>query len=301
MKCYQKFFYDECIIAQKRDKRPFINEGDTTCPFCLANETSLEKIIDENWKADEVFVRIVSNRYPITSEEGVKGIHDVIIDTHKHTLHPKDFTMQHWEILLCTIQKRWYTIMTFANIRMIQVFKNYGEDAGASISHSHWQLVALETVPYTMKIKYQTYNSLHMQYCYLCSDIHKQEGIVIWEDSLWEIWIPPVPQFPYEVWIVPKKHHQHYGQLSVEEIKELGKLIKYLLQVYHQIESQYAFNICFMSGDLNKEYPYHFHIKLMLRIGKIAGFEIATGCHIMSVAPNIYAEQIKKILKGMYK
>lgn len=301
MKCYQKFFYNECIIAQKRDKRPFINEGDTTCPFCLANETSLEKIIDESWKADELFARIVSNRYPITSEEGVKGIHDVIIDTHKHTLHPKDFTVQHWETLLCIIQKRWHSIMKFDNIRLIQVFKNYGENAGASISHSHWQLVALEAIPYTMQIKYQAYNSLHMQYCYLCSKLHIEEGIVIWEDSLWEIWIPPVPQFSYEVWFVPKMHHQHYGQLSLEEIKKLGKLMKYLLQIYHQIEPQYAFNICFMSGDLNKEYPYHFHIKLILRIGKIAGFEIATGCHIMNVAPEMYAEQIKKILKGMYK
>lgn len=301
MKYYQKVFNDECIIASQRDKRPFINEGDTTCPFCLANETSLEESIDESWQSDELFVRIVPNRYPITSEKRIKGIHDVIIDTHKHTFHPKDFTVQHWQTLLCVIQKRWHTIVASSNIRFIQVFKNYGEDAGASISHSHWQLIALEVVPYTMLLKYEAYNSLHGQCCYLCSNVHKQEGIVIWEDSFWEIWIPPVPQFPYEVWCIPKMHHQHYGQLSLEEINQLGKLMKYLLQVYHQIEPQYAFNICFMSGDLSKEYSYHFHIKLMLRTGKIAGFEIATGCHITSVAPEMYAEQIKEILKGMYK
>lgn len=301
MKHYQNFFYDECIIAPKRNKRPFINEGDTMCPFCLANEASLDNIIDESWQADKLFVRIVSNRYPITCKERTKGIHDVIIDTHKHTLHPKDFTMKHWETLLRVIQERWCALMRNPKISLIQVFKNYGENAGASISHSHWQLVALEEVPYSMQIKYQAYNSRGIQCCYLCSNIHKQEGITVWEDTLWEIWVPPVPQFPYEVWFVPKIHHQHYGQLSLEEIEKLGKLMKYLLQLYHQIEPQYAFNVCFMSGDLKEDYPYHFHIKLMLRIGKIAGFEIATGCHIMTVAPEMYAEQIKKILKGMYK
>lgn len=301
MKFYQKTFNKACIIAETRNQRPFVSKEDTKCPFCLGNEASLEKIIDENWGEDDLFIRIVPNRYPMTSEKGARGIHDVIIDTHDHTLHPKDFSTQHWEVLLHTIQKRWQSIMNMPFIRFIQVFKNYGEAAGASITHSHWQLVALESLPYTMKVQYEAYNSLPNASCYLCAPLSQEEGRIILEEVLWKVWIPPVPQFPYEAWLIPSQHHQHYGQLSFIEIKELGKLMKDLLQAYHRLGFSDAFNICFMSGDVKGEYPYHFHIKLMLRTGRIAGFEIATGCHILSIAPQIYADQIEKILKGMYK
>lgn len=301
MEVYHKVFNRSCIISEARDQRPFVSENDIKCPFCLGNEESLQQIINEKWEKDELLIRIVPNRYPMTSQKGARGIHDVIIDTHHHTLHPKDFRAQHWEVLLHTIQERWHSIMNMPFIRFIQVFKNYGEAAGASITHSHWQLVALESLPYTMKVQYDMYKSAPNTTCYLCDMSYQKEGIVILDEVLWKVWVPPVSQFPYEVWLIPKQHHQHYGELSLLEINVLGKLIKDLLQVYHELAPGYAFNICFMSGDLKGEHPYHFHIKLMLRIGKIAGFEIATGCHILSIAPQVYAQQLKKCLKGMYQ
>lgn len=300
MSIFEELFKSSSIVAPKRDNRPFINESELkTCPFCLTNKQYLERIIDESWQNDELMMRIVSNRYPITSMEGARGIHDVVIDTGHHCEHPKDFSLFHWQMLLEGIQKRWRTLMENENIQMIQVFKNFGEDAGASISHSHWQIIALEAIPHTMMRQYENYES--RETCYLCHKAHQKEGHKVWETDLFEVWVPPVMRFPYEVWVIPKKHHQHYGELSLDEIKELGKLLKYLLQVYHQIHPDYDFNICMMSGMLSGEKPYHFYVQLVMRMGHIAGFEIATGCHILSMLPEAYANQMKKGLKGMYK
>ena len=299
MKNFQDLYSQTSIIAPRRDARPFINEEDLTCPFCLVNKECLEDILDESWQEGQLLARIVPNRYPVTSNEGAKGKHDVVIDTQYHRMHPKDFTVPHWEAILKIIQKRWNTLMQDSKIQFIQIFKNYGIHAGASISHSHWQIIALEEIPYSMKKQYEMYRQIGQ--CYLCNDAHKEEGSLVWEDAFFEVWVPPVPQFPYEVWVIPKKHYQHYGELSIEEIKKLGKLIKYLLEVYHQLSPQYDFNICMMSGDIKEKYTYHFYVKLVVRIGHIAGFEIATGCHILSVEPKAYAIQMKKILKGMYK
>jgi len=299
MKNFQDFFDQASIVAPRRDARPFINEKDETCPFCLVNKGCLERILDESWQEDELLARIVPNRYPATSKEETKGKHDVIIDTAHHTLHPKDFTVAHWEEILMMIQKRWNVLMQEPEIKLIQVFKNYGTSAGASISHSHWQIIALQEIPNSMKSKYIAYN--HMGECYLCQELHNEEGFLIGEDSFWEIWVPPAPEYPYEVWCIPKNHYQHYGELSIRETKKLGQFMKYLLEVYHQINPNYAFNICMMSGDVRRQYPYHFYVKLVMRVGHIAGFEIATGCHILSIAPETYANKMKKMLKGMYK
>lgn len=296
---FQDLFNRTMIIADRRDARPFINEEDSSCPFCLANKQYLANIIDESWQGEELFVRIVPNRFPATSKDGVKGQHDVVIDTKNHKEHPKDFALVHWEELLLGIQKRWNQLMKDHKIKFIQVFKNYGIKAGASISHSHWQIIALEEVPHSMKAKYLAYHE--ETHCYLCDVQHRNDGFLVWENALIEVWVPPISQFPYEVWFIPKQHRQHYGELSIEEIKILGKLIKYLLEVYHRFNSQGDFNICMMSGDVRGKNPYHFYIQLVMRVGHIAGFEIATNCHILSVEPRTYAEEMKKILKGMYK
>lgn len=299
MESFEDLFNRTTIMAPRRDARPFINEEDRSCPFCLANKVCLESIIDESWQEGELFVRIVPNRFPVTSKNGAKGQHDVIIDTQYHIKHPKDFSVVHWEVLLSSIQKRWRHLMEDTKIELIQVFKNYGVKAGASISHSHWQIIALEEVPRSMGQKYAAYHQEAC--CYLCDEVHHQDGFLVWEDAFIEVWVPPIPQFPYEVWFIPKQHRQHYGELSVEEIKTLGKLIKYLLEIYHQFNSQGDFNICMMSGDVKGKNPYHFYIQLVMRTGHIAGFEIATNCYILSVKPRTYAEEMKKILKGMYK
>lgn len=300
MSVFEELYKQSSIVAPKRDKRPFINESELkTCPFCLANKQYLEKIIDESWQDGKLMMRIVSNRYPITSSEGARGSHDVVIDTGNHCEHPKDFSVFHWQMLLEGIQNRWKSLMQNEKIQMIQVFKNFGEDAGASISHSHWQIMALETIPYTMMNQYEAYES--RENCYLCDKAHQKEGHMVWETALFEVWVPPIMRFPYEVWLIPKAHHQHYGELSLDEIKELGGLLKDLLKVYHEIQPQYDFNICMMSGMLNGKKPYHFYVQLVMRIGHIAGFEIATGCHILSMLPEAYASQMKKGLEGMYK
>lgn len=299
MKTFENYFNQENIIAPGRQARPMIDATNGDCPFCLENKDSLEKIIAERWQGQELIARIVANKYPATHALGTRGKHDVVIDTAHHKEHPKDFSSNHWEALLVVMQERWQQLAQDTDIRFIQIFKNYGALAGASISHSHWQILALAEVPRLVIKQYETYHGGAT--CYLCQMQQRQEGWLVGEDKNWLLWVPPVPAYPYEVWLVPKKHCQHYGQLSIEEIKGLGSLLKYLLKAYDALEAGRAFNICFMSGDLQGRWPYHFHIKLVMRIGQIAGFEIATGCHILSVSPADYALALKKKLKGMYE
>lgn len=292
---FQSIFNQSTLIAPKRKNRPMIHKTDTNyCPFCSENMDLLEEIVAEEWHDKQLIARIVTNKYPIVNSK-IQGLHDVIIDTDSHTKHPKDFSLLHWEKLLIAIQHRWQQIMKNPHIQFIQVFKNYGLCAGASISHSHWQIIALEELPYSVYEKYKDFNKV--PYCYFCNAMHHKEGYLIWENEFLEIWAPPIPQFIYEVWLIPKKHHQHYGELSKEELKSLGMFLKYLLESYEQLSPNYDFNICMMSGAIKGEVKYHFYIKLVMRIGHIAGFEIATGCNIVTTNPKDYAEQIKTFLK----
>ncbi len=296
MSAYRKYYLDNCIVAERRDQRPHIGKDSSDCPFCLSNESKIEQVIDEVWEDEALLVRIIPNKYPIARPEGLTtGYHDVVIDTGEHLKMPKDFSLHHWKVLLLAIQRRWHKLSEDEQIAFIQVFKNKGQLAGASIYHSHWQIVALAKVPFGMRIQYDYYHHKN-KLCFLCEKMHLLEARLIKETALWRMIVPPEPSFLYEVWFIPKRHVRHYGELVEEEIEELGAWMKKLLQVYEALSPECAYNICFMSGDLKQRWQYHFHIKLMMRMDYIAGFEIATRCTIHHRTIDEYAFQIKKLL-----
>lgn len=293
---YRNYFLSDSIIASHRSSRPLIGKQKGGCPFCRENEKQLEEIHDEVWDEEKLLVRILANKYPAITRTGhYTGVHDVIVDTAHHLEHPKDFTVEHWKILLLAMQKRWHYLSQDNRNVFIQIFKNYGILAGASIYHSHWQLIALHQIPYGMEQQYVKYQK--KGFCFFCSKKYLEDGFLIYETDLWRLIAPSNPEYNYEVWAVPKQHRQHYGELTLQEIEEIGWLSKRLLMSYDQLVPEGAFNICMMSGDLRNKWQYHFHIKFMMRVGHIAGFEIATHCHIIMVDPRMYALKIKRLLE----
>jgi UDPglucose--hexose-1-phosphate uridylyltransferase len=44
-----------------------------------------------------------------------------------------------------------------------------------------------------------------------------------------------------------------------------------------------------------KREHYHWHLEILPRLSKIAGFELASGYHINTVAPEVAARQLRDI------
>lgn len=288
------------IFADNRNSRPYIVPDDHTsvCPFCLENENLLQKVWLQKKVSEDEQVRIVNNKYPICDTEGeLYGIHDVIIDTQHHAKSPKDFTNHHWHILLMALQERYHFLREDKRIKFIQIFKNYGVKAGASISHSHWQIVALETVPAT---KWQEQNGMVNPHnkCKLCGFLEShEEHYLIQENEAWIVIAPRNSIYPYETWIIPKIHYKNYGDIPEKALDELGKMLKKTLMAYERVIPNIHYNICFMNGALNM--PYHFFVKIFPRTGNVAGFELATGCYINVVSPDTCKKKMIEAFKSL--
>lgn len=285
-----------CIIAEGRRDRPFVGAEKAKCPFCLGNEQMLENIWLENSTDNGFIARIVSNKYPICGiDKTLYGVHDVVIDTSKHIEAPKDFSITHWENVFLLMQKRWIDLKKNPRINFIQIFKNSGEKAGASIAHSHWQIVALEEIPLTMLQEYESSKA----FCIICRVMRETEpASIILESDSWSIIAPKTPQMLYETWILPKNHITNYEEIDEKEMKELSKMISKLLKVYNLIKEDMAYNICMMSGRPNEKSQYHFYIKVIPRENNFAGFELATGCSISMIDPKEYAKEIADLIGG---
>ncbi|MGL5675705.1 MAG: galactose-1-phosphate uridylyltransferase [Cellulosilyticaceae bacterium] len=285
------------IVAPKRTARPSVDkEAKDQCPFCKENAHMLEHLWLEKHTEAEDRIRIVNNKYPITGED-LKGAHDVVIDTLKHNRHIATFGEGHWYDLLEIMQKR-YRMLAKEN-ECIQIFKNNGQKAGASIAHSHWQIVALAQIPYTLMQHYEKLEEASRKTgCYLCHQMVMQTlGEVILESDRWWVIAPYVSGFPHETWLLPKRHFGDLAAMTDDEMRSLGQLMMQVTKAYQHILPDGHYNICMMNGKVQGDEYYHFYIRFLPRIGQIAGFELATGCFIQSVEPREHAKQMAALMR----
>ncbi|MGL6174264.1 MAG: galactose-1-phosphate uridylyltransferase [Cellulosilyticaceae bacterium] len=283
-----------CIVANGREKRPFIGEEKKQCPFCKENKWMIEKVwlAYQDDKNLDIDIRVVNNKYPVCNQsEELYGIHDVVIDTPRHNANPKDYSKEHWKAILIILQERWKMIKQDERIRFIQVFKNFGERAGASINHSHWQIISLEEPPITMNREYEK-SSRQCIVCEWLKQLNKEN--IIYENEEWFIIAPNTPQMIYETWVVPKKHISNYEQVNSEMIESLSGIFQKIIGAYNQLNPEVHYNICWMSEKINIENQYHFYIKIIPREGNFGGYELATGCSITTISPRDYGEILKK-------
>ena len=106
-------------------------------------------------------VRVVPNKFPALGIEGGLdregeglfdrmngvGAHEVIIETPDHKSTLATMTERSIEEVLWAFRDRMLDLKNDRRFRYILIFKNHGEPAGASLEHTHSQLIALPIVP----------------------------------------------------------------------------------------------------------------------------------------------------------
>ncbi|MGL4735876.1 MAG: galactose-1-phosphate uridylyltransferase [Cellulosilyticaceae bacterium] len=299
----ESYSHRSFILSEGRDARPSVRGGKAACPFCKGNEEMIEHIWLEHSTLEGDVIRVINNKYPVCTAEGpLYGYHDVIVDTLEHDQQPFELSLKHWQVFLQTMMDRYRMLEADKRLKLIQIFKNNGCEAGASIEHSHWQLVALEHMPTSLQKQYEAEKAYYIEHesCRQCDGvlpIHHEHHI--YETQHWLVLAPLYSSIPYETCIVPKVHVSHFGQLSQMQLEDMGNVLSKVLGGQQKLLPGIHYNICFM-GSVLGEFPwYHFHIRVIPRKGQFAGFELATGCYISCVSATTHSMQLRAILNQL--
>jgi len=309
----QCFLTKELIFfAEERAKRPqnfkspnALETPSKICPFCLENYSMTPTPVFET---DDKKIRIVPNKYPFVSinDQNHYGIHDVVIDTANHSERLYQFSDEHMDKVIKALKYRVSVLQKDDKIVYVQIFKNDGIDAGASQSHSHWQIASLSVFPPKYREINNVLNSYYIEKgeCYFCHIRDTLKEQLIDENSIFIAYVPIDARFPYEMHIIPKKHIYNIEQLNNEETYFLGNIIKNCAKRLASLYERISYNICFFNSpkpslqkSLNSDFTKYFHLNIQIfpRMGRLAGFEFSTGCYINSVLPEISAEILKNI------
>jgi len=316
------------IIATERAKRPhdFKREKEEIkagfCPFDYGNEHTTPPEIfafrppDTEPNTPGWWVRVVSNKFPALNPQleieryGVGmydamtgfGFHEVIIETPDHFASLATLDYKQVQEVVWAYKIRYNQLKKDDRIKYILIFKNHGRDAGASLQHPHSQLIALPIVPKRVEEELQGSKEYYdyKERCVFCDMIREEKRDkerIIEENEFFVSFAPFASRFPFETWILPKKHNHDFGEITEEEVKFLAKILKNTLyRIYTALDNP-PYNMMIHTAPTNGEGKkhYHWHIEIVPRLTKVAGFEWGSGFYINPTPPENAAKFLREV------
>lgn len=261
--------------------------------------------------------RVVPNRFPALRIEGELerrgegiydrmtgiGAHEVIIETPDHNLDLADLDEAGFRNVVRAWTQRVNDLARDPRLKYALVFKNHGRTAGASLRHSHSQLIATPIVPQQVKEEIaggKRYWDFRER-CIFCDllEQERQDGRrVIAENDLFLTFAPYASRFAFETCIVARRHLGSLGELSDAEASGLAHALRDVLRRMTKLLNRPDYNFMVHnapldSGSLNH---YHFHIEIMPRETTVAGFEWGSGFFINPVPPEDAARYLREVV-----
>lgn len=138
----------------------------------------------------------------------------------------------------------------------------------------------------------------------LKQELDAQERMILEMDGFLAI-APYASRFPFEVWILPKEHSCDFPKLAEDRRIDLARILKIVLSKlkkalgdppYNYIIHTAPFRVGKKSGYWRTiEDDYHWHIEIIPRLTRVAGFEWGTGVYINPTPPEEAAKYLRQL------
>jgi len=314
------------IIATERAKRPHefaqqpVEPDAGTCPFCPGNESQTPPELwavrargganQSGWK-----VRVIPNKFPALRIEGEMnreaegiydrmngiGAHELIIDTPEHNLALEEQPAADIALALTACKERMLDLQRDDRFRYILAFKNVGREAGASLRHSHYQMIATPVTPHRVKAKLtgaRDYFARKERSVFQDILRHEQRDgrRVVFENAGFLVFCPFASRFPFELCVLPKRQSADYHSVAPDELLQLAEALKATLGKLSRGLNKPQYNLIWQTapsraGHRRSGYwdtidqDFRWHIEILPRLTRTAGFEWGTGFYINPMPP----------------
>jgi len=301
------------VVAPLRSRRPGVPRPSSgggagtdraSCPFCEGHEdrTPPETFaLGSSERAPDTpgwLVRVVPNKFPAFAPEltgparhvGLlesrppRGNQEVVVSSPRHVsslaeLQPDEVgrVATAWQARAAEAAKQGFPY--------VQAIVNEGHEAGASLSHSHSQLLWLEAEPPLVRAEHGLDRDAGG--CLVCRLLEEERGhgdrMVASKEGAVAL-ATYAAREPYELLILPESCERDPFQ-STFLAPALALAASQLARI-HELEGAVPMNLWVHAGT-------HWHIELVPRITVPAGLELGAGLHVNPLAPETAAERLR--------
>jgi UDPglucose--hexose-1-phosphate uridylyltransferase len=302
----------------KEDNTP---TGQEICPFCPGREHQTPPEVDairlssspantSGW-----LVRTVPNKFPVLTSEGTLqkegvgiydqttgiGAHEVLIEGPDHDKILTDLSHEEMMAVVSQYQSRVRQLSKDSRFKYVVIFKNFGFSAGATVEHTHSQIIALPTVPKTVLEELKGAEHYH-QYrgrCVFCDVIvqeYQDKERIVMENSSFLAFCPFAPRYAFETWIVPKAHSADFSVIDETTKVHLAQILQDVLKRVKKVLGNPSYNYYLHMAPIGYANPacYHWHIEIIPKLTRSVGFEWGTGLHIVPTFPQDAARFLRE-------
>ncbi len=302
------------------------------CPFCPGSEDKTPREIaavrepgsspdGPGWR-----VRVVANKFPALHIEGDAnreadgiydrmngiGAHEVVIETPRHDSNIAERSVEDVAQLLQVFRGRLQDLMNDTRLKYILVFKNHGAAAGATLAHPHSQIIATTVTPRTISLELIACREHHMvkERCLIC-DIIKHEiaerDRLIAVDERFVAFCPYASRFPFEAFIAPRFHQHDFALTTDGDLRALAASLREVLSRLKRGLDDPPYNFILHTAPNARVEPkranqwdtlahdFHWHIEVLPRLTRVAGFEWGSGFYINPTAPEEAARFLRSV------
>lgn len=305
------------VISTERGRRPHesaqklkpqLPEYDAECPFCPGNESLTPPEImayrnsNGGWR-----LRVIPNMFPAVSSHpfqntgndlfpaySAAGVHEIIIESPNHARPFFLSDENETEYVVRAYLDRYRELEKDPANRMIFIFRNQGEMAGASIVHPHSQIIATRIVSEHMARRLSVAEGYQKSKgrCLYCDMIENEKASRrLIELGKFLVFCPFASRYPYETWIIPSFHQSSFGEIPDGDSKVLACALSRTLKRIHTALKDPDFNMIIHSFP---HHSFHWFIQIVPRLTIPAGFEIGSGIYINPAEPEEVAAHLIK-------
>lgn len=265
-------------------------------------------------------VRVVPNRTPVLRVEGDAtprsdgfydhmdgvGAHEVVIeDSGSRSLH--ELPLSDIERVIDAWKWRMLDLMRDPRMRTLLVVRNVGRAAGAAVAHSISQLVAMAIIPSTLRHKLDTARAFFATkkrsiFEDILADEVRVNSRIVYENNGFTVFCPYASRTPFEMAIYPKRQCPDFHGLSEQERAQLADVFKTALSKLNTALDHPPYNLMLTTAPTRTprhdewntiEQDFRWHVEIVPRLQHLGGIELATGCWINSVWPEVAASYLR--------
>jgi len=272
--------------------------------------------------AHEWRVRVVPNRAPILHVEGDAsrradgfydradgvGAHEVVVEDAGDNAF-EELPLPQIEQIITAWKTRMLDLMKDTRMRSFTVVKNVGTPAGGRVRHSVSQILAMATIPPLLHRKLQTARTFYdTRKRSIFEDILSEEvrtgTRLVYENNGFTVFCPYAARTPFEVAVYPKRQCPDFHGLTTQETTQLADVLKAALHKLNRALDHPPYSLMLFTaptrttrGDhwTSIERDFRWHIEILPRLYYRNGIELATGCYLNSVWPEVAAAHLRSI------
>lgn len=235
----------------------------------------------------------------------------MIIESPVHEARFAQFGVRKIQNILNVFQQRITDLLETPGLQFIQIVRNCGPEAGASLLHPHTQLIGLPFVPDWIEREYrelQEYQRRHGR-GFMEEQIEQaraEPSRIIDENQHYIAFTVFAPRFPFETWILPKRPEHDYCRVDEERMKALAELLRKVHGAIDEALDAPAYNLTLHTipslerntfKGVGFEQFYRWRFEIAPRLNTFSAFELGAGVFINPISPENAASRLRQCLK----